>query len=254
MASLFSILLQGRSDLDFLIYTFAKALKILLVLPSDISGIILLTLELSLLATFFSCLLGFPLAFYLYISTSRFKGVLVTLVNSGLAAPPVVVGLLVFLFLSRQGPLGELNLLYTPAAIVIAETLLGIPVVASLGYAALLSIPAEKLFQLLGWGATFKQALLKLAVEARSGLFAAVMAAFGAIISEVGAVLMVGGNIPEQTRVLTTAIVVETRMGRFERALALATILFVLTVVFNYFFTRAQSSRGDATWKQHIWR
>lgn len=240
--------------MNFLINTFTKAFKVLLALPSDISGIILLTLEVSFLATLFSCLLGFPLAFYLYLSSSRFKGVLVTLVNSGLAAPPVVVGLLVFLFLSRQGPFGEFGLLYTPAAIVVAETLLGIPVVASLGYAALLSIPSEKFFQLLGWGATFKQALLKLAAEARSGLFAAVMAAFGAIISEVGAVLMVGGNIPGQTRVLTTAIVIETRMGRYERALALAVVLFVLTVAFNYFFTKVQASRGDVAWKQHIWR
>jgi tungstate transport system permease protein len=242
------------TEMDFLLEIFINALQTLGNPTADIYAVVLLTLKLSLLATIFSCLFGFPLAFYLYLSASRFKRLMIALVNTGLAAPPVVVGLLVFLFLSRQGPLGELGLLYTPSAIVIAETLLGIPVVASLAYAAFLTIPVEKFYQLLGWGATFRKALLRLAFEVRSSMLAAVMAAFGAIISEVGAVLMVGGNLPGETRVLTTAIVIETRMGRFEKALALAVILFSLSLIFNYLFTRAQTNRSENFWKQHIWR
>lgn len=216
--------------------------------------ITLLTAQISFLATVFSVAFGLPLGIYLYATKSKFKKTMLALVNTGLAAPPVVVGLLIFLLLSKKGPLGGLELLYTKTAVVVAEVFLGAPVVASLSYSALSSVSQEKLVQLLGFGATFRYALFYLLKEARPGIYASIMAAFGAVVSEVGAVLIVGGNIRGETRVLTTSIVQETRLGNYEKALALALVLMLLSFVFNYLFTNAQKKEEKGTWIQRIWR
>jgi tungstate transport system permease protein len=213
-----------------------------------------LTAVIAFISTTVSLLLGVPLGIYLYFTRSRFKSLIIAAVNTGMGAPPVVVGLVVFLFLSRKGPFGGFELLYTPAAIVIAEVLLGFPVVAGLVYSSLSSVPPEKFMQLLGFGATYWQALKAILSEARLGMLTAVIAAFGAVVSEVGAALMVGGNIEGSTRVLTTAIVLETRLGNFGTAIFLGAVLFLLAFVVNYVFTRLQRREENIEWLSHIWR
>lgn len=233
---------------------FIDALRLLTALDAEVIEIVLLTLKVSLSAVFISLLLGIPLGMYLTFSTSKLRRFVLSLVNTGMGAPPVVVGLIVFLFLSRSGPLGELDLLYTPTAMVIAEVLLGLPVVAGLSYSALSSVPSELVLQALGLGATRWQAVYVVLRESRLGMLAALMAGFGAIISEVGAVLMVGGNIRHQTRVLTTSIVLETRMGNFSMAIALAVILFLITFLANYVFTSIQARGEGQNWLSRSWR
>src|SRR5574341_1060785 len=151
-----------------------------------------------------------------------------SLINSGMALPPVVVGLWVSIFLWRSGPLGDLRLIYTPAAIVIAQTVIAAPVVTGLTAAALQQLDPRLRLQLLGLGASRFQMVVALWREARLPLLAALMAGFGSVISEVGASMMVGGNIRHQTRVLTTAIVLETGKGHFDIAIALGILLLAI--------------------------
>jgi tungstate transport system permease protein len=157
-----------------------------------------------------------------------------------MALPPVVVGLVVAMTLWRSGPLGDLRLIYTPWAIVIAQTVISAPVVMGLTAAALEALDPRLQQQLLGLGASRPQMIWHLWREARLPLLAALMAGFGSVISEVGASMMVGGNIRGQTRVLTTAIVLETSKGEFERALALSALLLVITYLINLALTWIQ--------------
>ncbi len=240
--------------MDFLLQTFISAFKKLVELPPDIIEITLLTGKVALFSTLLSLVFGLPLGIYLYLSGSKFRKFLVVLVNTGMGAPPVAVGLLVFLLFSSRSVFGVLNILYTPAAIIIAETLLGIPVVAGLTFSAFASIPYEKFIQLLGFGANKFQAARVILYEARTGVLAAIIAAFGAVISEVGAALMVGGNIKHQTRILTTSIVLETRTGNYDLAIALALILFAITMLVTYLLTSIQDRKGDLSWHQRLWR
>lgn len=240
--------------MDFLLQTFISAFKKLVELPPDIIEITLLTGKVALFSTLLSLVFGLPLGIYLYLSGSKFRKFLVVLVNTGMGAPPVAVGLLVFLLFSSRSVFGALNILYTPAAIIIAETLLGIPVVAGLTFSAFASIPYEKFIQLLGFGANKFQAVRVILYEARTGVLAAIIAAFGAVISEVGAALMVGGNIKHQTRILTTSIVLETRTGNYDLAIALAFILFAITMLVTYLLTSIQDRKGDLSWHQRLWR
>jgi tungstate transport system permease protein len=164
----------------------------------------------------------------------------VSLVNTGMGMPPVVVGLFVTIFLWRNGPFGDLRLLYSPAAMVIAQTVIAAPMVTGISLAAIGSLNPKLRLQILALGATRWQMLLLLAREAKLPLMAAVMAGFGAVISEVGASMMVGGNILGQTRVLTTAIVMENSKGNFDVAIALGLILMVLVYAVNLLLTYAQ--------------
>jgi len=163
-----------------------------------------------------------------------------TVVNTGMAFPPVVVGLFVAIMLWRSGPLGDLRLMYTPAALVMAEVIIATPVIIGLTAAALRQLDPRLRLQLLGLGASRWQTTWWLWREARLPLLAAIMAGFGSVISEVGAAMMVGGNIRGETRVLTTSIVLETSKGRFEMAIALGIILLALAFVVNAVLTRAQ--------------
>jgi tungstate transport system permease protein len=164
-----------------------------------------------------------------------------------MALPPVVVGLVVAMTLWRSGPLGDLELIYTPAAIVIAQTIIAAPVVTGLTAAALGALDPRLEQQLLGLGASRIQMVWYLWREARLPLLAALMAGFGAVISEVGASMMVGGNIRGQTRVLTTAIVMETGRGEFRQALALSALLLIITYLINLALTwiQQQGRKGD---------
>ena len=165
---------------------------------------------------------------------------MLSVVNTGMALPPVVVGLWVSIFLWRSGPLGDLRLMYTPAAMVIAQMVIATPVVIGLTAAALQQLDPRLQIQLLGLGASRWQMIWALWREARLPLLAALMAAFGSVISEVGASMMVGGNIRGQTRVLTTAIVLETGKGEFAMAIALGFILLLLAFMVNWGLTRVQ--------------
>jgi tungstate transport system permease protein len=202
--------------------------------------ITLLSLQVSALATGLSLLLGLPTGTWLALGNFRGRSFILSIINTGMALPPVVVGLVVAMLLWRSGPLGDFNLIYTPAAIVIAQTVIATPVVTGLTAAALQALDPRLRQQLLGLGASNLQMIWMLWREARLPLLAALMAGFGSIISEVGASMMVGGNIQGQTRVLTTAIVLETDKGEFNVALGLSALLLVITYLINLALTWIQ--------------
>jgi tungstate transport system permease protein len=207
---------------------------------SEIPFITLLSLRVSGIATAISLLIGLPFGTLLALGKFPGRSFLLSLINTGMALPPVVVGLAVAMTLWRSGPLGDLRLIYTPAAIVIAQTVIAAPVVTGLTAAALQQLNPRLQLQLYGLGASRVQMIISLWREARLPLLAAVMAGFGSVISEVGASMMVGGNIRGQTRVLTTAIVLETSKGEFERAIALSVLLLVITFLINWALTWIQ--------------
>ncbi len=206
----------------------------------EIWEITLLSLKVSGLATLISLVLGLPLGTLLSLGKFPLRSFWMTVVNTGMALPPVVVGLAVAMALWRSGPLGDLNLIYTPGAIIIAQVIISFPVVTGLTAAALQHQDPRLRLQLLGLGASRLQMVLSLWREARLPLLAALMAGFGAVISEVGASMMVGGNIRHQTRVLTTAIVLETNKGEFAAAIALGILLLIITFLINYALTWIQ--------------
>lgn len=208
----------------------------------DVWGIVLTSLRTSGSAVLFALVLGIPAGYLL--GTRRFIGrrLLITIANTGMGLPPVVVGLVVAMTLSRRGPLGDLDLLYTRPAMVIAQVIIALPIVAAVTAAAVGAVPREVRLQARSLGASrFHEALLTLA-EARLGLVAAVAAGFGQIISEVGAVMMVGGNLEGSTRVMTTAIVQYTRMGKYGPALALSGVLLALIFLVNILLALGQHS------------
>lgn len=223
----------------------AKAVELLLGLDPEVWEISWLSLKISGYATFISLAAGIPLGITLALGRFPGRGLVAALVNTGMGLPPVVVGLFVSIFLWRSGPLGFLELIYTPGGMIVAQVIIAFPVVAGLTMASFQSLDPQLSLQLLGIGASKPQLLWLLCKEARLPLLAAVMAGFGAVISEVGASMMVGGNIRGQTRVLTTAVVLETGRGNFDVAIALGIILLVFTFVINYFLTRFQQQGQD---------
>jgi tungstate transport system permease protein len=207
---------------------------------SEILQITRLSLQVSTLATLISLLIGLPLGTALALAKFPGRAFLLSLINTGMALPPVVVGLFVAMSLWRSGPLGDLRLIYTPAAIIIAQTVIAAPVVTGLTAAALQQLNPRLRLQLYGLGASRVQMVFSLWLEARLPLLAALMAGFGSVISEVGASMMVGGNIKGQTRVLTTAIVLETSKGEFQAAIALSIFLLTITFLINWALTAIQ--------------
>ncbi len=199
-----------------------------------------LSIKVSGVATLLSLFAGIPAGIALALARFPGRGFLVAVVNTGMGLPPVVVGLFVSIFLWRSGPLGALELLYTPTAIVIAQFVIAAPIVTGLTIAAMQQLNPRLRLQLIALGASRWQMLLLLMREARLPLLAAVMAGFGGVISEVGASMMVGGNLLGHTRVLTTATVLETGKGNFEVAIALSLILLALTFGVNYLLTWVQ--------------
>lgn len=220
-----------------------EALRLLLSLDPEVLRVTLLSLALSGLATLVSLLLGVSLGVLLALTRFPGRRLLISLVNTGMGLPPVVVGLLVTILLWRNGPLGALHLLYTPMAIVIAQAVIATPIIAGLSLAALQQLPPNLRLQILTLGASKTQMVWLLIREARLPLLAAVMAGFGGVISEVGASIMVGGNIKGSTRVLTTATVMETSKGNFEVAIALSVILLALAFAVNAALTHLQQRR-----------
>jgi tungstate transport system permease protein len=222
---------------------FIEALGLLLGGDGEIYEIAARSLVVSGLALGAAVVLGIPLGGVVALTAFPGRRFVVAVVNTGMAAPPVVVGLLVALLLTRNGPFGELRLLYSTWAMVIAQIIIALPIVAGLSLAALQQLDGGLRRQIAALGAGRLQAFFLQLREIRVALLAVVMAAFGAIISEVGAVMMVGGNISGQTQVLTGAIVQETRMGRFSTAIALAIILIALAFSANLAMTIVQQGR-----------
>ncbi len=217
-----------------------KALELLLRLDPEVLRITWLSLKVSGIATLISVVLGLGLAMLMALNEFPGKRLVIALVNTGMGLPPVVVGLFVTVFLWRNGPLGFLGILYTPAAIILAQAVIATPIIAGLGLAALQHLPPGLRLQILSLGATRPQMVWLLLKEARLPLLAAVMAGFGGVISEVGASIMVGGNLKGSTRVLTTATVMETSRGNFDVAFALSFILLILAFGVNALLTHLQ--------------
>ncbi len=206
----------------------------------EVLRVTLLSLQVSGTATLLSVFIGVPVGTALALSRFPGRQLVVSLVNTGMGMPPVVVGLFVTIFLWRNGPLGVLHMLFTPSAMVIAQTVIAAPMVTGITLAAIGSLNPKLRLQILALGATRWQMLWLLMREARLPLLAAVMAGFGAVISEVGASMMVGGNILGQTRVLTTATVMESSKGNFDVAIALSLILMLMVYLVNLLLTYAQ--------------
>lgn len=218
------------------------AVRLLFQGSPELWNIIAVTFEVAIVSTVAGVALGAPMGFLM--GATRFAGrrVMVALTNTAMAIPPVVIGLIVMMVLSRQGPLGFLGLLYSKDAMSIAQTLISTPIIAGLTAAAVASVPYKLRLQARSLGASKVQEALLALREARLGVLAAVAAGFGAVVRGVGAVMMVGGNIEGQTRVLTTAIVQESRKGNFGLALALGLILMTITFTMNAFLTWYQHS------------
>jgi len=223
-----------------------QAILLLIRGDPEVLRIALLSLQVSGTATLLSLLVGIPLGTVLALTRFPGRSFAMSLVNTGMGLPPVVVGLFVTIFLWRSGPLGLLELLYTPTAIVIAQLVIAAPIVTGLTVAAVQQLNPRLRLQLVGLGASRLQVIWLLLKEARLPLLAAVMAGFGAVISEIGAAIMVGGNIYRQTRVLTTATVLETSKGNFDMAIALSLLLLLLTFAVNWALTWIQQ-RGRAS-------
>ena len=223
-----------------------QAFRLLLAGDGEVWAVTLLSLQISCSATALSLLVGVPAGTALALTRFPGRGLVVSLVNTGMGLPPVVVGLFVTILLWRNGALGALELLYTPAAMVLAQLVIAAPIVTGLTLAAVQQIPARFRLQLLALGASRAQMVWALLREARLPMLAALMAGFGGVISEVGASMMVGGNIKGSTRVLTTATVLETGKGNFDVAIALSLILLAITFLVNWALTAIQQRRRPA--------
>ncbi len=217
-----------------------EALRLLVTGDPEVWRITILSLQVSGSATLLSLLAGIPLGTFLALARFPGRALAVSLVNTGMGLPPVVVGLFVTILLWRNGVLGFLEILYTPGAMVLAQFIIAAPIVTGLTLAAVQQVPEKFRLQILALGASRVQMVWMLLKEARLPLLAAVMAGFGGVISEVGASLMVGGNIRGSTRVLTTATVLETSKGNFEVAIALSAILLLVTFLVNWALTWIQ--------------
>ncbi|MBP2669146.1 MAG: ABC-type tungstate transport permease protein [Deltaproteobacteria bacterium] len=220
-----------------------EALRLLVTLDPEVVRIVVLSLKVSGTATLVALLIG--LSGGVALAFLRFPGrdIVVAAVNTGMGIPPVVVGLFVSILLWRNGPLGMLELLYTPTAMIVAQVVIATPIVMGISLAALQALPEKLRWQAVGLGASRLQTIWILVREARLPLLAAVMAGFGGVISEIGASIMVGGNIKGYTRVLTTATVMETSRGNFEIAIGLGILLLLLTFAVNATLTKIQQRK-----------
>ncbi|MGB2982764.1 MAG: ABC transporter permease [Candidatus Bipolaricaulia bacterium] len=220
-----------------------EALSLLAHGDPELVGIILRSLRVSGIALLLSASIGIPIGAWMGLHHFRGRWTLTAILYTGMGFPPVVVGLFVYLMLSRSGPLGDFGWLFTTRAMIVAQTIIALPLIAAFTMASVGSVNPQLRYQLLSLGATRRQATLAILLEARLGVVAAVIAGFGGIISEVGAVMLVGGNIEGKTRVLTTAVLLETRKGNYELALALGFVLIALTFFANLLLLRLQGVR-----------
>lgn len=222
------------------------AIHLLITGDPEVLTITFLTLKVSGIATLISLLIGLPLGTVLGLKTFPGRQIIMSIVNTGMGLPPVVVGLWVSIFLWRSGPLGFLNIMYTPIAMVIAQAIIASPLVVGLTSAALQQTDPKLRLQIKALGATRFQYLWLLLKEVRFSILAAIIAGFGAVVSEVGASMAVGGNVKDLTRVLTTATVLEVSKGNFDIAIALSIILCLLAYLTTVFLTILQQKNQGA--------
>lgn len=228
-----------------LLQAFVQAFELIIARDPALWEIVSLSLRVSGVALLISTILGIPIGAFLGLSRFAGRGLFIILMYTGMGFPPVVIGLFVYLLLSRTGPLGQVEAeliprLFTPGAMIFAQSIIAFPLVAGFTMAAVLGVDPDIRLQARALGATRWQSMLTVIGEARIGVLVAIVAGFGSIISEVGAVMLVGGNIEGKTRVLTTAIVLETRKGNFELAMALGVILLGLAFLANFLMLRLQ--------------
>ncbi len=219
--------------MDSIIEGFRKAFALIMDLDPELLGIIFLSLKVSGTALIIATTLGLPLGALTGLKRFPGRGLIISLLNTFMGLPPVVVGLFLYLLLSRRGPMGFMALLYTPSAMIIAQCILAFPIVAALSHAAIIKIDPLIKQASLSLGAKPLQVATTIIKEARYGIMSGVIAAFGRVMAEVGAILIVGGNIAGYTRVMTTTIALETDKGNFELALALGIILLLLSFAIN---------------------
>ncbi len=219
--------------MDSILSGFTKAFSLIVQLNPELFGIILLSLKVSGLALVIATALGLPVGALLGLKRFPARDLAISTMNTLMGLPPVVVGLFVYLLLSRKGPLGFLGLLYSPSAMIIAQTILAIPIVTALCHSAIVNVDPIIRQTARTLGATPRQEILAVIHEARYGILSAIIAGFGRVMAEVGSILIVGGNIAGYTRVMTTTIALETDKGNFELALALGIILLALSFLVN---------------------
>ncbi|AIH04089.1 ABC transporter permease [Thermodesulfobacterium commune] len=219
--------------MDFLIEAFKQAFFLIVNLDRELLEIILLSLKVSLSAILLASFFGVPFGAFLGMKDFPGKSLVIIFFNTGMGLPPVVVGLFLYMLFSRSGPLGFLNLLYTPTAMVIAQFILAFPIVASISQASVRKVSPIIKLTAKTLGATPFQITLTLIKEARYGIFTGILGGLGRVMAEVGAILIVGGNIAGYTRVMTTTIALETDKGNFELALALGIILLSISFLIN---------------------
>lgn len=219
--------------MDSIIEGFSKALSLILSLDTELLRIIFLSLEVSGTALILAIILGLPLGALTGLKRFPGRGFIISLLNTFMGLPPVVVGLFLYLLLSRRGPLGFMALLYTPSAMIIAQSVLAFPIVAALSHAAIIKVEPIIKQASFTLGATPFQVTTTVVREARYGIMSGIIAALGRVMAEVGAILIVGGNIAGYTRVMTTTIALETDKGNFELALSLGIILLIISLIIN---------------------
>lgn len=210
-----------------------KALFLITNFDTELIGVIFLSFKVSGIALVIASLAGIPAGAFMGLRNFPLKGIVVSIANTLMGLPPVVAGLFLYLLLSRSGPLGFMGLLYTPTAMITAQSILAFPIVASLSHSAVVNVNPIVRLASVTLGATPFQTALNIVNEARYGILSAIIAAFGRVMAEVGAILIVGGNIAGYTRVMTTTIALETDKGNFEFALALGIILLTLSLIVN---------------------
>ncbi len=224
------------------------AFRLIFSLDADLFEIILLSLQVTLTAVIIASLIGMPLGAWLAVNRFRFRRITIAILNALMGLPPVVVGLIVYIMLSRSGPFGVLNLLFTPTAMVIAQVIIITPLIASISHQAIRDLWAEYHDLLISLNTTKWQRMLTLIKDARRSLLTASLAGFGRAIGEVGAIMIVGGNIDHLTRVLTTAIALETGKGEFAFALALGFILIALAILVNLAIHSISKTERASNW------
>lgn len=219
--------------MESIIEGFRRAFLLIFNLDAELLSIIFLSLKVSGLALIIATVIGLLFGSLVGLKRFPFRGIIISLMNTFMGLPPVVVGLFLYLILSRSGPLGFMSLLYTPSAMVTAQSILAFPIVASLCHSAIMSVDPIIKQSSMTLGATPFQVTITITKEARYGIMSGIIAAFGRVMAEVGAILIVGGNIAGYTRVMTTTIALETDKGNFELALALGIILLTLSLIVN---------------------
>lgn len=230
--------------MELIVQGIIKAFELIFSFDPEVMGITWLSLKISGTATLISLVIGVSLGTVIALNNFFGKRFVISLINTGMGLPPVVVGLFVTIFIWRNGPFGFLEILYTPTAIIIAQAIIATPIVMGISLAAIQSLPPNLRLQILSLGASRLQMVWVLIKEAKLPLLAAVMAGFGGVISEVGASIMVGGNIKGYSRVLTTATVMETGKGNFDVAIALGIILLLLAFFVNLILTTIQQRQN----------